>query len=158
MRTILDVLRLRLETGLSERKSARSLGVPRTTVQEYLARFGVSGLAWPLAPDMDEATLARALFAQQVPLPVTSRPLPDWATIAGEKKRKGVTPYLLWQEYRSREPAGYGYSRFAEHYRRLCKYTQTPAVCEHPNSRTGVQFGLVVPPPWFGGAARPSVG
>jgi len=118
MRTILDVLRLRLETGLSERKTARSLGVPRTTVQEYLARFRVSGLAWPLAPDMDEATLARALFAQQVPLPAARRPLPEWATIAGEKKRKGVTLYLLWQEYRTREPEGYGYSQFAEHYRR----------------------------------------
>ena len=44
MRTILDVLRLRLEVGPSERNTARSLGVPRTTVQDYLARFRVSGL------------------------------------------------------------------------------------------------------------------
>ena len=39
MRTILDALRLRLEVGLSERKTARSLGVPRSTVQDYLVRF-----------------------------------------------------------------------------------------------------------------------
>ena len=44
MRTILDVLRLRFDAGLSERNTARSLGVPRTTVQDYLARFRGSGL------------------------------------------------------------------------------------------------------------------
>jgi transposase len=35
-----------------------------------------------------------------------------------ELKRKGVTLYLLWREYLGREPAGYRYSQFAEHYRR----------------------------------------
>ena len=48
MRMIREVLRLRLEAGLSERQAARSLGVPRTTVQDYLARFRGSGLTWPL--------------------------------------------------------------------------------------------------------------
>ena len=118
MRTILDVLRLRLEAGLSERNTARSLGVPRTTVQDYLARFRGSGLTWPLAPGIDEAALERALFVVEVPVPEARRALPDWATIAQEKKRKGVTLHLLWQEYRSVEPSGYGYSQFAEHYRR----------------------------------------
>ena len=61
MRTILDVLRLRLEVGLSERRTARSLGVPRSSVQDYLARFRVSGLTWPLAPAVDDAALARAV-------------------------------------------------------------------------------------------------
>ena len=118
MRTILDVLRLRLDAGLSERHTARSLGVPRTTVQDYLARFRGSGLAWPLAPDVDDAALEGALFARDPALPRARRPLPEWTAIAREKKRKGVTLYLLWQEYRSVERAGYSYSQFAEHYRR----------------------------------------
>ena len=118
MRTILDVLRLRLDAGLSERHTARSLGVPRTTVQDYLARFRGSGLAWPLAPHLDDAALECALFARDPALPLASRPLPDWTAITREKKRKGVTLYLLWQEYRSVEPDGYGYSQFAEYYRR----------------------------------------
>ena len=118
MRTILEVLRLRLGAGLSERKTARSLGVPRTTVQDYLVRFRASGLSWPLAPDVDEAALEHALFARDAWPPVASRPLPDWAAVAREKKRKGVTLHLLWQEYRSVERHGYGYTQFAEHYRR----------------------------------------
>ena len=118
MRTILDILRLRLDAGLSERHTARSLGVPRTTVQDYLARFRVSGLVWPLAANIDEAALEHALFTCDVPRPEARRPLPDWATIAREKKRKGVTLHLLWQEYRNVERDGYGYSQFAELYRR----------------------------------------
>lgn len=118
MRTILDVLRLRLDAGLSERQTARSLGVPRTTVQDYLARFRVSGLAWPLAAPVDEAALECALFTREPGPPMASRPLPDWAVVAREKKRKGVTLQLLWQEHRRVERAGYSYSQFAEHYRR----------------------------------------
>ena len=107
MRTILDVLRLRLDAGLSDRHTARSLGVPRTTVQDYLARFRASGLAWPLAPHVDETALEAALFARDPTPPVASRPLPEWPVIAREKKRKGVTLHLLWQEYRQGEPEGY---------------------------------------------------
>jgi len=118
MRTILDVLRLRLEAKLSERHTARSLGVPRSTVQDYLARFRASGLACPLPPELDAAALERALFAGEVRRPAAERAVPDWATIAQEKKRKGVTLQLLWHEYRSVEPTGYSYSQFAEHYRR----------------------------------------
>ena len=117
MRTILDVLRLRLDAGLSERHTARSVGVPRSTVQDYLRRFHASGLPWPLPLALDERALERALFAAEVRLPTASRPLPDWATIAREKKQKGVTLQLLWHEYRSVEPTGYSYSQFAEHYR-----------------------------------------
>ena len=73
MRTILDVLRLRLEAKLSERHTARSLGVPRSTVQDYLARFRVSGLTWPLAPEIDAGALERTLFACEVRLPATAR-------------------------------------------------------------------------------------
>ncbi|MCO4099178.1 MAG: transposase [Gemmatimonas sp.] len=117
MRTIRDVLRLRLDAGLSERHTARSLGVPRTTVQDYCARFRASGLTWPLAATLDDGALEQALFARdRVPV-ATSRPLPEWARIAQEKRRKGVTLMLLWQEYRQAEPTGYSYSQFAEHYR-----------------------------------------
>lgn len=62
MRMILDVLRLRLDADLSERQTARSLGVPRTTVHDYLVRFRRSGLSWPLPPALDVVALERALF------------------------------------------------------------------------------------------------
>ena len=39
MRTILEVLRVRFEAGLSERSTAGSLGVPRSTVHDYVGRL-----------------------------------------------------------------------------------------------------------------------
>ena len=96
MRTIRDVLLLRLEAGLSERQAARSAGVPRSTVQDYVARFRASGLPWPLASTMEDAALEQTLFACDCAPVATGRPLPDWAGIAQEKKRKGVTLLLLW--------------------------------------------------------------
>ena len=45
-----------------------------------------------------------------------ARPLPDWAHVHAELKRRGVTLALLWQEYRAEHPDGYGYSRFCDLY------------------------------------------
>ena len=130
MRTILNALRLRLDTGLSERNTAHSLGVPRITVQGYLARFRTSGLSWPLPPDVDEVALERALFKCDVRLPDAQRPLPDWVTIAREKKQKGVTLQLLWQEYCRVESDGHSYSQFAP------AATQNPPLVATQNSQT----------------------
>jgi hypothetical protein len=42
---------------------------------------------------------------------------PDWAHVHHELRRPGITLMLLWEEYRQREPDGYGYSRWCELYR-----------------------------------------
>ena len=34
-----------------------------------------------------------------------------------ELKRKGVTLFLLWEEYKATHPEGFGYSWFCQHYR-----------------------------------------
>lgn len=117
MRRVADVLRLKFDAGLSDRAIGQSLGVPRTTVRDYVRRFQASGLAWPLAPALDEDALQQALFRRRELPPSAARPLPDWALLHTELKRKGVTLQLLWQEYREREPTGYGYSQFAVHYK-----------------------------------------
>ena len=117
MRRILDVLRLKFDGRLSDRSAGRSLGMARTTVRDYVLRFERSGLGWPLDPEVGEEEVERALFRRGEFPPPLSRPLPDWAMVGRELKKKGVTLHLLWQEYREREPQGYGYSQFAVHYR-----------------------------------------
>ena len=47
MRQVGDVLRLKHACGMSDRVIARSLGLGRTTVGEYLRRASVAGLGWP---------------------------------------------------------------------------------------------------------------
>ena len=118
MRTIREVLRLRLDAGLSERHTARSLGVPRSTVQDYWARYRTTALTWLEVVALDDVALEQPLFAHEPAPVVARRPLPDWAQIADEKNRNGVTLMLLWHEYRQHDPTGYSYSQFADHYRR----------------------------------------
>ena len=47
----------------------------------------------------------------------SSKAEPDWTHVHHELRRPGVTLTLLWEEYRQREPDGYGYSRWCELYR-----------------------------------------
>ena len=114
MRKIKEVLRLRWSLGMSQRTIARSCGVGPTSVAEYLRRAERAGLKWPLPPELGEGELERRLFPPPHSIPATLRPLPDWAKVQQELKRKGVTLYLLWEEYRAEHRDGYGYSRFCE--------------------------------------------
>jgi transposase len=117
MRKIKDVFRLHA-AGRSARQIGPSVGVSRSTVADYLRRAEVAGLSWPLPDGLDEEALERRLFPP--PPPAQSRLFTeaDWAEIHRELKRPGVTLALLWDEYRSQHPDGYGYSAFCEHYRR----------------------------------------
>ena len=117
MRKIREALRLRAD-GLSGRQMALSLSLGRATVSDYLRRADVAGLSWPLPADLSDDDLERLLFPRTVGDVCGSFPQPDWAYMHGELRRKGVTLSLLWEEYRSVHPDGYGYSRFCELYTR----------------------------------------
>jgi transposase len=116
MRKIREVLRLKWEQGLTNRMIARSLSIARSTVGEYLRRVGDAGLGWPLPAEIDEAELERRLFPPPPVVPAGCRLLPDWTEIHGELKRKGVTLFLLWEEYKQANPEGYQYSWFCKQY------------------------------------------
>ena len=116
MRKVKEVLRLKLGQGLSERQVAKSCSIARSTVAEYICRAKRVGIFRPLPEGLDEADLERLLFPSQPPIATEERSLPDWSYVYQELKRKGVTKFLLWQEYRERYPAGYQYSRFCQLY------------------------------------------
>ncbi len=117
MRKIREFLRLALGEGLSRRTTAAATGLPYTTVSDHLARAARAGLGWPLPDGLDDAQLEARLFARSEPPPAASRPVPDWATVHRELRRKGVTLQLLHMEYKAREPEGYQYTQFCRHYR-----------------------------------------
>jgi transposase len=119
MRKIKEVLRLQA-AGQSQRVIARSVGVARSTVKEYLQRAEAAGLSWPLPEELSESALEVRLFPPP-PESAVCRPLPDWPTIQEELKagrRKGVTLQLLWLEYKEANPDGLQYSHFCDSYRR----------------------------------------
>jgi transposase len=115
MRKIREILRLYHEHGLSRRRIAASIGVSRTAVAECLRRAAAGGLGWPLPAELDEAALQARLYP--VPARPAAYPLPDFAQVHAELARKGVTRWLLWQEYKAGHPEGLQYTAFCGHYR-----------------------------------------
>lgn len=117
IRKIREALRLRAE-GLSGRRVAQSLSLGRATVSEYFRRADVAGLAWPLPDGLSDIDLEHRLYPHEPGASDRDTPQPDWAYVHSELRGKGVTLALLWEEYRSVHPDGYGYSRYCELYTR----------------------------------------
>ena len=113
MRQIRELLRLHFEQHLSRRELVRSCGLARSTVDRLLHRFAAAGLSWPLEADMDEAELDRRLYRTRANAGTAKAcPRPDYAYVATQLARKGVTRHLLWTEYRDQHADGIGYSVF----------------------------------------------
>ena len=113
MRQLRTLLRLSHD-GVSAREiEERRLGVARSTIQDNLKRAAAAGLAWPLADDVTDDVLEQRLFGRAGSATgQRRREEPDWARLARELKRPGVTMTILWEEYREINRDGYGYSRF----------------------------------------------
>jgi len=116
MRKIKEVLRMKWCCGISERRIATSCRISRSTVADCIGRAQAAGLSWPLPDNMNDTRLDALLYPPPAPSSI-QRPMPDWPQIHQEMKRKGVTLFLLWQEYKAQSPDGFQYSRFSELYR-----------------------------------------
>lgn len=117
MRKIKDLLRLKYDRKLSHRQIAASLGIAVSSVHEYLQRAHAANISWPQSEQIPEAQLERCLFPNEHLQPSSNLPLPDWIWVKRELSRKGVTLYLLWEEYRAAQPMGLSYSQFCRRFR-----------------------------------------
>ena len=114
MRQLRQMLRL-AGSGTSSREIAVVLGIARSTVQDNLQRAAAVGLSWPLPGELTDDALEHKLFSRNgVKQGTRRRTEPNWADLAVELKKPGVTLLILWEEYRGSHPDGYGYSRFCE--------------------------------------------
>ncbi len=117
VRKIKEILRLKYEAELSNRVIAGACKVSNSTVGEYLKRAETAGISWPLG-EIGEEELYQKLFPEKAVAEERKYPLPDWEEIQKDKRKKGVTMQLLWQEYKEKYPEGYQYSRFCEYFQR----------------------------------------
>lgn len=116
MRTIREVLRLKLDCGLSDWQIAKSTGLARSKMGEYLRRFHELSLLWPLSAALQEGDLTSCLFPPVLVIARDQRPVPDWPQVQAELRRQGVTLTLLWQEYKTANTEGFQYSWFYDSY------------------------------------------
>ena len=115
MQKIREVLRLAAK-GLTHRQIGRSLSISHNTAATYLRRAAGAGIDAAAAEMLDDAALAERIFPPVSSIKI-NRPLPDWAQIGRDLKRKGVTLQLLWLEYKAVHPDGYEYTQFVKRFR-----------------------------------------
>ena len=112
-----EILRQRLALGRSVREVARGVGVAVGTVCDVVARAKASGLSWERIAELNENDIEVLLYRGSVGKGTRRNyPEPDWVYVYRELKKAGVTRFLLWAEYRERNPDGYSYSRYCELY------------------------------------------
>lgn len=115
MRTVREILRLHFEHKLGRRAIARACAASPTTVGEYIEGVTQSGKDWAVVSALDDASL-QSILRRKEGAESSRKPLPDFALLREEMKKKGVTLTLLWEEYRAVHPEGYSRSRFFELY------------------------------------------
>jgi len=116
MRKFKEVLRLKYDHHLTNRKIAKSCAMSHVTVGKYLDLAKQAGIIWPLPDDIDDSQLEHRLF-KNVTRPPSDKPvMPSMQYLFEEMKRKHVTLQLLWYEYKQGNPDGYQYSYFCELY------------------------------------------
>jgi len=116
MRKAREILRQKLECGLSHRQVARSVDVSPGSVGDVVGRAKVAGLDWNTVQQLSEDELQQALYGR--PLPgERMRPMPDLMYLHTQLRQPGVTLALLHVEYLEKHPDGYRYTVFCELYR-----------------------------------------
>jgi len=141
--------------GLSDAAVARGARIARSTVKEYLDRAAAAGLSWETAEGLSEEELDRRLFAAGDTRDA-DRPLPDWEVIEKELRGRGVTLRLLWLEYLSRQPEGYRYTQFCEHFRAWQRRSRPPRMRQlhRAGAALEVDWAGITLPVIDGGVAR----
>lgn len=134
MRQIREILRLAWSCGQSRSAIAKTCGVGKTTVTDTLTRAAAAKLTWPL-PSLTDDSLEDLLFPSRHSPPIRHRPEPDWLALHQELiSDKDLTIMLLWQEYKSQEPAGYQYSQFCDLFR---NWRKSLDLCMRQDHRPG---------------------
>ena len=121
MRKIKEILRLKWEHNLSNRLIAKSCSISHSTVADYLLKAKEAGLSWPIPDHLDDTAIEKLLFPPKPLKGSSKRQMPSMQYLHSELKKKSVTLYLLWYEYKKENPEGYQYSQFCKIYQRWAK-------------------------------------
>jgi len=122
MRRIRDCLRLYYESNLSQSQISRSLGISRSTVQDYLSRLSIASLAYENTVSLSDSDLEEILYKKPECLAKkTNDKEMDFEYLHKELARPAVTLRLLWEEYKKNCPQGHQYSQFCWHYQQWSK-------------------------------------
>jgi len=118
---IKEILRLKCEAKLSNRKIARALNISHSVVNNYIKEFKNSAKKYEDISSLNNKEILALLRATN---PKESKYLvPDFATVHVQLRNKIMTLALLHEEYIENCPnkKGYGYTWFCTRYREYAK-------------------------------------
>lgn len=128
--------------GVPLERISKNVQSSRNTVKKYIRLATQKGLSFDELAARDDHELEK-LFAD--PLQVSKHRYHDleelFPWIAKELGRTGVTRWILWGEYKSRYPDGYGYSHFCEYYKQWSESQHATMHFEHePADKMFIDF------------------
>jgi transposase len=121
------------EQGKNKKFIARSLGISKNTVKAYLAKLASSSLDIQSLLTLDDPILEGKFHAGN-PAYKDERFDHFKANLdyfTKELARVGVTKQLLWEEYRSDYPGGYGHTQFCYHLSQQLVARKPSMVLQH---------------------------
>jgi transposase len=110
-----EILRLS-QMGLSQREVASGTGCSLGMVNAILARVKEAGVTDPL--NLATKELGSIVYP---PGNGKGKNEPDFEYVDREMKKKGITLFLLWEEYKIGNPDGCMYTQFCTKYREFRK-------------------------------------
>lgn len=122
MRTIREILRLKLHAQLSTRQVNRSLRVSVGMVAKVMKKAQVLSLDWTAIQTLDDTELANLFYPTADNRVSNKRQIPDWSEVRRELTNPDVTKMILWEEYAEQYPNRcLSYSQYCHRYRTWLK-------------------------------------
>ena len=113
----------------SIRETVRLTGLSRNTIREYVRRLSLCAMSSQELLALDDTALGAIVYVEDIERNPSGRPIDqrhDYFQerveyFGAELRKRGVTRYLLWQEYSKEAINAYSYSQFCEHLSRHVK-------------------------------------
>jgi len=121
MLKIKEILRLKCEAKLSNRKIARALNISHSVVNEYTKEFKLTNKKYEDIISLGDKEILTLFKSTRIT--ESKYPLPDFAKVHVELRNKIVTLTLLHEEYIESCPnkQGYGFTWFCNRYKAYSK-------------------------------------
>lgn len=121
MLKIKEILRLKYEAKLSNRKIARALNISHSVVNDYIKEFALTTKKYEETLTLNDKEIL--LLFKSTRTKSEKYPLPDFAKVHIELRNPLVTLTLLHEEYIEKCPnkKGYGFTWFCNHYKSYAK-------------------------------------
>ena len=131
MLNIKQILRLHSE-NITMRDMEKLLGIARKTISKYISLSKSAGIMYQDVKSLSDEELSEIFLEKEKPDKERLKKLNEcFPTIEKELTKRGVTKFLLWEEYKMEQPGGYNYTQFCYHLNKYLKKNKAVMHFEH---------------------------